>query len=689
MTQDLAPREDVAPAVAFFDSRRITLVPGVANGLRVPGVQLLLSPGAPGDGAGDALRQGLDRMAVALGVAGPPQEEPAAATARPAFAGLCRRWALLLLAALAEVNASLSEAAAGTPSLQVLGAATGGGGRAAGHDGILLRWPTHWPQLLAPVLDWALDLWSTLAQAADEDAAVAAARSSWDQVRRRILQGLPPGTNAALLLAAADRLAVPVRWVDWDVLLVGQGRRARWLRSTMTDATPGLGAMLARDKARANRLLREAGVPVPRHEEVASEQAALAAAARLGWPVVVKPADQDGGAGARAGLSTEAYVADAYRHATTRSQRVLVEQHLDGVDHRLTVVHGHLFAAYKIRRAIIVGDGTATLQGLIDAENARRREALADGTSILRPIHLQPEDLQLLEETGWCLDATPAAGQEVTLQRMPSSSHGGVALSCFGAVHPDNRVAVERAARLLRLDVAGVDFISPDISRSWREVGGAVTEVNAIPQVYNRTDRNMVMRLLRELVPGRGRVPLAYVLTQGDAPAWVEVLRERLVAAGLCVGLTTPAGMCVGTDWIRMPRTSEWDDIRALQLDPTVGAIVVVGDGAGFLRSGLPFDTVDALVVATFAPQVLRLLLPYCGPFKAIIGEEVARRCIDMPQARAGDWLVRPEGGQEESRLVDEVTRALVAAEAFYARAEPVLPDEVVRIEGTMTGRTG
>lgn len=653
-------------SVNFLRVRRVKMVTGAANTLHVSCVQVVLSLSEEAQGSAESLRSGLRRFGSALGVPVLPRETATSPTAGTLVEDFSRQWSSLLSGALSEVNASLSQSVSAPLRLLPVQSPDPGSGRRS--PAILVEWPTLWPHLMVPVLDWALDQWLALAEAADEDAAVSASRSSWQQVREKLVQALPTGVNTARILAAAAILKLPVQWVDRDVMQLGQGRRARWLRSTLTDATPSLGVGLARDKARAARLLRMAGVAVPQHVEVASETAALAAAERLGWPVVVKPADQDGGAGARANLRDSEQVAAAYRHASTVSKRVLVEQHIAGNEYRLTVVHGRLFWAHERVPATVVGDGRSSLQALIDAENERRRLDLLADPGGLVPIRITDENLLWLQKAGWNLVDAPAAGQSVRLQSVPHAAHGGSTHACLDNVHPDNRLLAERVAQLLRLDVAGIDLIIPDISQSWREIGGAVTEVNAIPQISTLSDRSLVVRLIQQLVPGQGRIPLVYILARGDAPPWVELLHERLGAAGLRVGLSTDAGLRLGADWIRTPRDSVWADVKALQLDPTVGAIVVVSDGMTLLQSGLPFDAVNALVVAAHAPQVLHLLAPYCSGLKAVFGEGVARQYGKSFHAQARDWLVMTGSSKDERRLVDEVARAVLDAETAYAQ---------------------
>jgi cyanophycin synthetase len=241
----------------------------------------------------------------------------------------------------------------------------------------------------------------------------------------------------------------------------------------------------------------------------------------------------------------------------------------------------------------------------------------------------------------------------VRLQLVPAATTGGDGRAYFDSIHPDNRRLAERAAQFLRLDIAGVDMITPDITRSWREVGGAVTEINALPQVSIQTDPTMFQRLLQKIMPHSGRIPLLFVLTEEAKPVWLDDVLDELEASGLRVGLTTTEGLQVGNDWIRGLRSSVWEDIRLLQKDPSVGAIVIISDGDTLLQTGLPFDAVNALVVQANRPQVLSLLMPYVSGVKLEVGQ---------------DWQICSHGHDAARDLTQAIVSALLQAESEYGK---------------------
>lgn len=664
-----------------FGSAQVLAIQGAANGLAVPSVRLLLPlPPTQPETALHADR-GLQQLAGALGLGFARPQAVADAVFQHPEAQL-RAWLKLMVTALGQIDSVLDRHVAGAPLLQRRESLLNQQDQPMA--GVVVLWPTHWPEVVAQVLAWSLRRWHELAEAVGE--VQTAERIARTQARWKALGGavkglLPPGLNPARMLTAAHALKLPVQWLERDLVQLGQGRRARWMRSTMTDATSSIGVSLARDKVRTNRLLRQAGVPTPRHLEVADAQSAVQASGQLGWPVVVKPADQDRGDGARANLHTPEQVTAAFEHAAQISKRVLVEQHVDGHEYRLTVVNGQLFWAHERVPATVTGDGQHTLQQLIDAENARRQQALLSDPYGWVPIQMDADNLSYLQDNGRALQDIPAQGEVVRLQRVPAATTGGGGRAYFDTIHPDNRLLAERAAQLLRLDIAGVDLIMPDITRSWREVGGVVTEVNAIPQISLQTDPTLAQRLLQHIMPHSGRIPVLFVLA-ATTPAWVADIASRLNEAGLRVGLSTDEGLHIGQDGIRGPRASVWDDIRTLQIDPSVGAMVVVSSGDALLQTGLPFDAVDALVVEAYQPEVLSLLLPYVRGFRAVVGEQLRQQYGQRIPAGGQSWQTWASTPEAVREQINPVNAALLAAEAAYAQgpaavgavADPLLP---------------
>lgn len=432
--------------------------------------------------------------------------------------------------------------------------------------------------------------------------------SSWVQ---RLAQLAPSGTNNPQLIAAAFRNNIPLIRIGSSHFQYGWGRRARWLRSSLSDATPNLGVQMARDKVVTHHLLAAAGIPVPQQTEISSAAGAVKAAEAIGYPVVVKPADLDGGTGARANLNSAAEVEHAFAQARRHTKRVLVEKHVSGGEYRLTVVNGKLFWAHERVPARITGDGTSSIEMLVQQENARRKAALAATPTGLRPIALDEKTIEYLAEQGLDLNFVPKTGEIVRVQRIPSALSGGSGIAVTDTIHPDNKLLAERAARLLRLDVAGIDLITPDITASWQEVGGAITEVNAIPQISRLTQADIHDRFLAQMISGNGRIPVAIVLGGSPDPALIR----HLSSTGLRVGISAPEGLAIDGRTIRRGRRSPFEDVRSLQLDPEVDAIVVIVQGDEFKSTGLPFDAFDILLVNRSEPPRAALvgaLLPHC-----------------------------------------------------------------------------
>lgn len=608
------------PASDGLTVRQLQLFGGSMNGLRSPCVTVSIDVAASAAGpqtARDAMDEVLDRLAQSLGEYLPAthraHESPA-----PRTPARLRLDALLRLARLAdglqqEAGLPMPEQAlcfvqnAAAPDTSV---------RPAVLRTVLLV-PTLIPQQTAPLLGWLFDLLAEFRSDPAKRSLSEQRRSELAVWKQTLMHQAPPGTNNRHFIQAAYRLGMPLLRLAVNQYRYGWGRRARWLRSSLTDATPSMGVQIARDKALTNRLLDAAGLPVPPQIEVSSPEAALRAADKIGYPVVVKPADLDGGVGAKAGLTTSAQVSQAYEAARQHSGRVLVERHIVGNEYRLTVLHGKLMWAHQRVPAEVAGDGVLTLQSLVNSENARRGAALAVKPEGLKPITLDAAALEYLAEQGLNMDFVPAAGTAVRLQRVPIALTGGGGKAVTDDIHPDNAWLAERAARLLRMDIAGIDLIMPDITRSWREAGGAVTEVNAIPQMSNLTAADIHDRMLQQLVSGDGRIPVAVILGQAPHSDWLGQLVKRLQADGICAGMSTQ-GLTIGGQWVREKRFSAFADVCALQLDPSVGAIVLVTDGIEFLKTGLPFDGFDVLMLIgpkpAAAPEIeaFKLLLQYC-----------------------------------------------------------------------------
>ena len=397
-------------------------------------------------------------------------------------------------------------------------------------------------------------------------------------------------------IPSAMKFGMPYQHLTSDTLQLGWGSKARLLLGSSSDATSMIGVRFAKNKMWATSLLKASGVPVPQNIAVATEQEALAAAERLGFPVVAKPTDRDHGEGATADLRDPQEVSRAYAKARAVSENIMIEQHIAGQEYRLLVVNGRLFWAFERAPARVTGDGSSTIERLIEQTNLTRVDGPNTGAALLK-ITADEELHRMLQRQGLTLQTVPRHGQVVRLQVAPLVATGGEMIAVFDDVHPDNAQAAIRAARLLRLDIAGIDFLSTDISLSWRENGGRITEVNALPQFSALTKPDIFDDFVQELVDGDGRVPAAVVLA-GRSSSIETMLRNALASRDACVGIASEAAISIGGETVDEGQISRWYAAQLLIADPSVDAIVDLSNGEAISSHGLPFDRIDVLAIA-------------------------------------------------------------------------------------------
>lgn len=419
-----------------------------------------------------------------------------------------------------------------------------------------------------------------------------------DEVARRT--DLGPSTRA--IVDAAARRGIPWRRLD-DTSLVqlGHGRHRRLIRAAVTDATSHVAVEVASDKALTKALLREAGVPVPEGEVVDDIDGALRALRELGGPVVVKPLDGNQGKGITVGVEQPVRLLGAYRLARRYSDRVIVERQLHGRDYRVLVVGGRVVAASERRPPQVVGDGVSTVRELIDAVN--RDPARGEGHERpLTRVAVDDELVDLLGERGMGLDHVPPAGEVVVLRRAANLSVGGTAVDVTDDVHPEVRSACERAARVVGLDVCGVDIVTSDIAAP---LDGGVVEVNASPGLRMHVSPTAgVPRDVGEAVvdllypPGSpARVPICAVTGTNGKTTVTRLVGHVLAEAGEHVGMATTDGVYSGGELVRRGDDTGPASARAVLADPLVTAAVLETARGGILRRGLGYDWSDVGVV--------------------------------------------------------------------------------------------
>ncbi len=424
-----------------------------------------------------------------------------------------------------------------------------------------------------------------------------------------------PSTQA-ILDEAASRDIPFMRLDRHSLVQLGQGVHQQRIRATMTSRTSGIAVDIASDKHLTNRLLDSAGLPVPRADVVETEEAAVATAKRLGFPCVIKPLDGNHGRGVHLDLQSEEDVRAAWPGALreSRSGEVVVETYIHGNDYRCLVIGGKVAAIAERVPASVVGDGTSTVRQLVDQTNSDPRRGIGH-EKVLTKIAVDPAAVELVRGQGLEMDAVPSAGTRVKLALTGNMSTGGTSIDRTIEAHPDNAEIAEMAARVVGLDVAGIDFICPDITVPVRETGGAIVEVNAAPGFRMHThptegEPQYVARPVIELLfpPGApARIPIISVTGTNGKTTTVRMIAHILKLMGRRVGMTSTDGIVVDGRMIKRGDMSGPKSARMILQNPTVDTAVFEVARGGILREGLGYDRNDVAVVTNVTGDHLGL----------------------------------------------------------------------------------
>ncbi|MEO6350870.1 MAG: cyanophycin synthetase [Candidatus Limnocylindrales bacterium] len=450
-------------------------------------------------------------------------------------------------------------------------------------------------------------------------------------------QAFGPSTGA-LVEEAVSR---DIPWIRLDrhsLVQLGQGIHQQRIRATMTSRTSAIGVDIASDKSLTNSLLSSAGLPVPKAETVRSADGAVEAAIKIGYPVVVKPLDGNHGRGVGLDLRNEDDVRRAFPAARdgSRNGDVVVESYVTGNDYRVLVIGGKLAAVAERVPASVVGDGEHTVNQLVETENSDPRRGIGH-ERVLTRIRINAAAEETLAKQGLSLEAVPEKGRRVQLVATGNMSTGGTAIDRTHEAHPDNVEIAETAAQVVGLDVAGIDFIAPDITVPVREQGGAIVEVNAAPGFRMHThptvgEPQFVAKPVIDLLFPNGsnaRIPIIGVTGTNGKTTTVRMIGHILKLMGRRVGMTTTDGIVIDGRLIRKGDMSGPRSAQMVLQNPSVDTAVFEVARGGILREGLGYDRNDVAVVTNVTGDHLGLrgveTLSQLAHVKSVLVEAVPR----------------------------------------------------------------
>lgn len=405
-----------------------------------------------------------------------------------------------------------------------------------------------------------------------------------------------PDYQSKILIEAAEARSIPYRpaFPAAKIWQFGWGCNSAYFMETISEEDSHIGNMISRDKSLSKRYFRSIGAPFSKHVLINDEKDLGAAIDKIGWPCVVKPIDRGQAKGVTVNIREFDGLRRAFDEARTFSQApIMIESHVEGDVHRLLVVRGKFLAATRREPAHVIADGQTSIVDLAHAFNRERSANLTPGSYLL-PAPLDDEFDSALAKQGYRRDSVPEAGLRIRLRDIPLQGTGAVNTDVTELVHPDIRFIAETLANTLSIKIAGFDFLTPDISRSYREMG-AFLEMNLCPSLRGHlvNDRDVKGIAAEILGPTPARIPFILVVTrEGD----LDIGSSDLVADP---GLGWRDRNDVGVGTVRLCVNAQDSRVAAQSLlcNKSVERIVLACSWKELIAFGMPVDHVDLSLV--------------------------------------------------------------------------------------------
>ncbi|MEO5997871.1 MAG: cyanophycin synthetase [Chitinophagaceae bacterium] len=486
----------------------------------------------------------------------------------------------------------------------------------------------------------------------EEDAGVHAARASvaiaqaltdgsgYDllpdiQLLREIRENTRLGPSTSCIVEEAVKRGIPyIRLNKHSLVQLGYGIHQKRIRATIAGTTSSIAVDIAGDKAETKNLLGAAEIPVPSGSIVRTVEDLKEAIDRIGYPAVLKPVDGNHGKGATTNINTWELAVHALEAAQAYSRSVICEKFITGFDFRLLVINYKFICAALRTPASIVGDGEHSIQWLVDEVNNDPKRGYGH-EKVLTQIKIDEFTYKMLDEKGYNLETIPAKDELVILKPTANLSTGGTSEDVTDEVHPINVFLAERIARIIGLDICGIDIMAPDLKTPIFENGGAVLEVNAAPGFRMHIEpakglpRNVAEPVIEMLFPkgSAGRIPIIAITGTNGKTTTTRLTAHICKTAGYKVGFTTSDGVYIQNQLMMKGDCTGPVSAQFVLKDPTVDFAVLESARGGILKSGLAFQNCDIAIVTNVTADHLGLggidTIEQMAKVKAILPETV------------------------------------------------------------------
>jgi cyanophycin synthetase len=447
------------------------------------------------------------------------------------------------------------------------------------------------------------------------------------------------GPSTETIVQEAEARDIPWMWLSARAMVqLGYGVYQRRIQATLSDRSSILAVELACDKEGTKTMLREAGIPVPQGTVIQYLDELRDAIDNVGgYPVAIKPMDGNHGRGITLDINSWEDAEKAYDLAgsASKTRSVMVERYYMGSDHRVLVINGKVIAVAERIPAHVIGNGKSTIQELIDLTNSDPNRGEGHD-KVLTKITIDRGSIDILNKQNYKLETVLSQGAIAYLRETANLSTGGIAIDRTDEIHPENSWLAQRIVKIIGLDIAGIDIVTPDITKPLREVGGVVVEVNAAPGFRMHVapsrglPRNVAAPTLDMLFPPNSpsRIPIIAVTGTNGKTTTTRLLAHIYRQTGKVIGYTTTDGIYINDYLVESGDNTGPHSASVILKDPTVEVAVLESARGGILRAGLGFDRCDIGVVLNVAADHLGLgdidTVEQMAKVKSVVAETVS-----------------------------------------------------------------
>jgi cyanophycin synthetase len=452
---------------------------------------------------------------------------------------------------------------------------------------------------------------------------------------REIREDTRLGPSTGCIVDEAAKRGIPyIRLNKHSLVQLGYGVHQKRIRATIASTTGNIAVDIACDKEETKNLLDAAEIPVPKGDVVRTEEGLKSVIEKIGYPIVIKPIDGNHGKGNTTNIINWEQAVKAFAAAKEYGRSVIVEKFITGFDFRILVINYKFICAALRTPAAVIGDGRNTIQYLMDEVNRDPRRGYGH-EKVLTQITVDQFTQKMLDDLGYTLETIPAKGEQVLLKPTANLSTGGTSTDVTDEVHPANIMMCERIARIIGLDICGIDIMVNDLRSPVKENGGAILEVNAAPGFRMHIDpsvglpRNVAEPVVDMLFPkgSAGTIPIIAITGTNGKTTTTRLTAHIAKTAGYKVGYTTSDGVYIQNQLMMKGDCTGPISSTFVLKDPTVDFAVLECARGGILKSGLAFQNCDVAVVTNISADHIGLggidSMEQMAKVKAVVPETV------------------------------------------------------------------